>query len=94
MSRYPSEGVARFDQQFRETEGGRNERLRETRFKRNIESFQRLIADLASEALADEGPDWSQEGLDKLRVRVANAIPPDMLPECFAQWRDPPVVRS
>lgn len=31
MSRYPSESVERFDQQFRETEGERNARLREKR---------------------------------------------------------------
>lgn len=34
MSRYPSEGVARFDQQFAESEGERNERIRENRRRR------------------------------------------------------------
>lgn len=31
MSRYPSYGIERFDQQFAETEGERNERLRRKR---------------------------------------------------------------
>lgn len=35
MSRYPSEDVARFDQQFAETEDERNKRLRRNRLKRS-----------------------------------------------------------
>lgn len=89
MSRYP-----RFDQQFLESTTERNERLRDSRLKRNTETLQKLIADLACEALADEGPDWSQEGLDNLRRRVANAVPQQLLPDYFAQYRDPPLQNS
>jgi hypothetical protein len=93
VSRYPNEDVARFDQQFAETPAERNERHRERRLKQTIVTLQKLIADLAS-GLSDEGPDWSQEGLDNLRRRVANALPPNDCPGCCAPYRDPPMVRS
>jgi hypothetical protein len=37
MSRYPSNGVERFDQQFAETESDRNDRLRRRRLKTSPE---------------------------------------------------------
>jgi len=36
MARYPSEDVARFDQQFAETEADRNARLRRARIQKRI----------------------------------------------------------
>ncbi len=93
MPRYPSEDVARFDQQFAETQEERNERHRARRAKQSAEILWRLIADLA-DALSDEGPDWSQEGLENLRKRVANALPPHMCPACCAFYRDPALVQS
>jgi hypothetical protein len=38
MSRYPSSGVERFDQQFAETDSERNERLRRKRLKTSAET--------------------------------------------------------
>lgn len=93
MSRYPSDGVARFDQQFRETPTERNERLRDGRHAQNIAILQQLIADL-SDDLRDEGCDWSPDGLDALRRRVANALPLDKCPDWLNRFRDPPVVQS
>ncbi len=52
-----------------------------------------LVTDL-SDALTDEGPDWSNVGLDNLRRRVANMLPHDRCPEWLAEYRDPPVVND
>jgi hypothetical protein len=93
MSRYPSEAVARFDQQFAETPAERNERRRETVRQRTIGTLQALIADLSAD-LTDEGPRYSEEGLDRIRRRVANALPPGKCPEWLEPFRDPPVVAS
>jgi hypothetical protein len=93
LSRYPSESTARFDQQFRETTGERNERLREKRDQRRIDTLLTLIADL-SDHLCDEGTDYSDEGLASIRRRVANALPPGKCPDWLNQYRDPPVVQS
>lgn len=93
MSRYPNEDIARFDQQFTETPDERNERLRERRDRRTIDTLHKLIADLSG-GLTDEGPDWSNDGLDNLRRRVANALPPDRCPDWLARYRDPALVAS
>ncbi len=93
MSRYPNESVARFDQQFAESTGERNERLRERRVHRYIEGLQQIIIDLSGH-LTDEGDDWTHDGLDAMRRRVANALPPTRCPEWLAKYRDPAVVRS
>ncbi len=93
MSRYDSERTARFDQQFSESQDERNERHRANRVAKNFATLKVLIADL-SDALTDEGPDWSQTGLDNLRKRVANALGPEYLPTWLEQYRDPPIVQS
>ena len=93
MSRYPSEGVARFDQQFAESPQERNERLRYARDRRAIAALYALVADL-SVCLTDEGADWSQTRLRELRRRAANALPPTQCPDWLVQFRDPPVVQS
>lgn len=61
--------------------------------QRTIDKLWQLIADL-SDALCDEGPDWSQEGLDSLRRRVGNALPETVRPTWLEQYRDPPLVQS
>jgi len=86
-------GWQRFDDQFRETPEERNDRLRDSRNKRTITTLRKLVADL-SDALTDEGSDWSNDGLDNLRRRVANALPPTECPDWLADYRDPPVVSS
>ena len=93
MSRYPDESTRRFDQQFAETPEERNERHRETVRRRLIVTLYALIADL-SPSLTDEGSDWSQEGLDRLRQRVANALPAPYCPDWLTRYRDPPVRSS
>ena len=70
----------------------RNQRIRDERITKNFATLKTLIADL-SDALTDEGPDWSQVGLDNLRKRVANALGPEC-PTWLEQYRDPPVVKS
>lgn len=87
MSRYPSEEVARFDQQFAETPYERNERQRAKREDRSRTILRVLIADL-SPALSDEGADWSIDGLIELRRRVANALEPRECPEWLRSYRD------
>lgn len=81
------------NEQFREEPDERNERLRNARQRRSLETFWKLIADL-SDALTEEGPNWSTEGLDNLRRRTANALPPDKCPDWLARYRDPPLVQS
>lgn len=71
----------------------RNEGRREARDQRSIAGLQKLVADL-SDALTDEGADWSNDGLDKLRSRVANALPPGVCPDWLDEYRDPPMVQS
>ena len=61
---------------------------REIRDLRMIDALRKLIADL-SEALTDEGGDWSPVGLDELRHRVGNALPPDECPDWLWHYRDP-----
>ncbi len=58
-----------------------------------LNAFRQLIVDL-SDGLTEEGPDWSEEGVDNLRRRVANAVPKDMLPDWLHRYRDPSIVRS
>jgi hypothetical protein len=60
---------------------------------RTMQIHWQLIAAL-SDALTDEGPDWSNNGLDSLRRRVANALPPDACPDWLEPYRDPPIVAS
>lgn len=83
----------RFNDQFRETTSERNERLRDARHLRQVQALKKLVTDL-SDALTDEGPDWSQDGLDNLRKRVANVLPPAECPAWLLPFRDPPVVQS
>ncbi len=45
-----------------------------------------IIEDLAA-SLADEGPDWSQEGLNRLRRRTANVFPEGQCPEWLLEYR-------
>lgn len=93
MSRYPDETTRRFDQQFAETPEERNERLRTARDRRLVDALHRLVADL-SVLLTDEGSTLTPAGLDILRRRVANALPPARGPEWLVPYRDPPVVQS
>lgn len=65
----------------------------ERRQKIAQETLHKLIYDL-SDALTDEGPDWSQDGLDSLRRRVVNALPPSMTEGWLDQYREAPMVRS
>lgn len=57
------------------------------------DGLQKLVYDL-SDALTDEGPDWSQTGLGSLRRRVANALPPSMAEGWLDQYRDAPLVSA
>ena len=45
-----------------------------------------VIEDLAS-ALTDEGPCWSQEGLNRLRERTANIFPDGQCPDWLTEYR-------
>lgn len=63
-------------------------------YQRRMAGLHQLIADLAMEALSEEGPDWTDEGIAKMRKRVANAVPQSMLPDYFADYRDDSVVTS
>ena len=45
-----------------------------------------LIEDLAA-SLTDEGPSWSQEGLNRLRRRTANIFPAGECPEWLLEYR-------
>jgi hypothetical protein len=63
------------------------------RYQRTLEYLWRLIGDL-SDDLRDEGSDYSVDGLNAMRRRVANALPPDRLPDWLEQYRDPPMVQS
>lgn len=71
----------RFNEQFRETSDER---------KRTLEANWNLIADLSA-CLTDEGADWSLEGLQNMRRRVANAVPDPICPDWLREFRDPPV---
>lgn len=53
-----------------------------------IATLQTLVADL-SDHLTDEGCDWTPEGLDKMRRRVAAALPHRDLPEWLKPYRPP-----
>lgn len=70
----------------------RNIRLRQRRYERTLHTLWKLIADL-SDDLRDEGCDWSVDGLQAMRRRVANALPPDECPEWLAPFRDLPMVQ-
>lgn len=67
--------------------------LRLGRDQRAINALRTLVVAL-SYALTDEGPGWSNEGLDNLRRRVANAIPLDECPDWLREYRDKPAARS
>jgi flagellin-specific chaperone FliS len=92
MSRYPNEAIRRFDQQFAETPQERAESRTMQRFRQTIGKLQDLVADL-SPALDDEGGDFSAEGLEALRRRIANALPPEKCPDWLVSYRDPAVVK-
>jgi ribosomal protein S15P/S13E len=78
MSKHPNDEVAR--------------RLRDGRLERDIATLQKLIVDL-SDHLTDEGCDWTNDGLDRMRRRVANAVHPDKCPDWLMRYRDPPTVK-
>lgn len=78
-----------FDEQFRETPAERNERLRESRHKRTIETLQTLIYDMSG-MLADEFDYLSDEGITDLRRRTANALG-TKCPEWLERYRDPAI---
>jgi len=78
-----------FDEQFRETPDERNERLREKRLKRTVETLQKLVYDMSG-FLADEGDDLTDAGLADLRRRAANALGA-LCPEWLEQYRDPSI---
>jgi hypothetical protein len=48
-----------------------------------------LISDL-SDALADEGPSWSNGGIDNLRRRTASVLPDPMCPDWLRPYRSSP----
>lgn len=54
-------------------------------FRSEVDSLFDLIYRL-SDALTDEGPDWSNDGLDKLRCDVARALPKSKLPEWLERY--------
>jgi hypothetical protein len=81
----------RFNDQFRETPEERSERLRSNRLMKSIGTLQALIADL-SDDLRDEGNDYSPDGLESMRRRVANALPTDKCPEWLKRYRDPAIL--
>ena len=83
----------RFNDQFRETQEERNDRLRERRQARHIETLRKLIVDL-SDNLTDEGTAYSVDGLAEMRRRCANALPPSLCPDWLNRYRDPPMVQS
>ena len=78
-----------FDAQFRETADERNERLREKRHKRTIETLQALIYDMSG-MLADEFDYLTDEGITDLRRRTANALG-TKCPEWLERYRDPAI---
>lgn len=45
-----------------------------------------IIEDLAA-ALTDDGPSWSQEGLNNLRRRTANIFPEGECPDWLREYR-------
>lgn len=58
------------------------------RLKDNISRLQDLILNLSA-GLTDEGSPWSDAGLNELRTRVANALPPDKRPDWLHPYADP-----
>ena len=78
---------------FEVAEVERNERLHRARDTRALDAAHKLIANLSA-FLADEGDAMTPRGLDEMRRRVANALPPARCPAWLAEYRDPPVVRS
>lgn len=78
-----------FDEQFRETPGERNERLREKRLRASIETLQSLIYDMSG-MLADEFDYLTDEGITDLRRRTANALG-TKCPEWLECYRDPAI---
>lgn len=83
----------RMNNEFRETPEARDARLRERRWARHVEVLRKLIVDL-SDNLTDEGADYSVDGLEEMRRRVANALPTEMCPQWLGRFRDPPMVQS
>ena len=71
----------------------RDERLHKSRDTRALDALHWLIVDLSA-FLADESDDLTPAGLDTMRRRVANALPPTRCPEWLAEFRDPPIVKS
>jgi len=53
----------------------------------------KLIADL-SDDLRDEGCDYSPDGLDTMRSRVANALPASERPKWLLPYCNPAVLRA
>jgi hypothetical protein len=53
----------------------------------------KLIADL-SDGLRDEGCDYSSDGLDAMRTRVANALPASERPKWLLPYCNPAILRA
>ena len=72
---------------------GQVERLIEARNRAQQEGneLRRLVCTLSSH-LTDEGDDYSTEGLDAMRRRVANALPRSECPDWLHEYRDADVV--
>jgi len=77
-----------------ETPEERNERSREANRQRTLATLYTLIADLSPLLANDRRPDWGFDGSDKLRQRVANALPPSDCPDWLTKYRDPQVISS
>lgn len=78
-----------FNDQFRETVEERNDRLRQKRHQRTVETLQTLIYDLSG-LLTDEGDDLTDARLAWFRQRVANALGAKC-PEWLERYRDPSI---
>lgn len=78
-----------FNEQFRESPEERNDRLRQQRHQRTVETLRKLLYDMSG-FLADEGDDLTDAGLANLRRRMANALGA-LCPEWLERFRDPAV---
>lgn len=56
-----------------------------------ITRLQQLVVKL-SDGLSDDGAGWSNEGIDRLRLEVANTVPKDALPDWLLPYRAQPTL--
>ena len=73
MGRYPDETTARFDQQFRESESERNERLRKSRISerqelKKADQLNAQQADLPEGDMDATAPDLCDRGMEALAI--------------------------